>query len=253
MISVGIIGNGRMAKAVASQLQNSDFNIEFIAARSWKDRADFSTDIPKIIIGNDKIPTVDIMLFCVSDSSISILSQHISGSKLNIHFSGSRALSELHNSIPKGVIWPVQSITASGGDWKNVPIVWEAESDTNEYTKKLVEALKPASCINLPYEQRLELHIAAVFISNFTNSMLVAVDELLNSDPLKIEVLLPLLHHTISRYSGGNAFINQTGPAIRNDEGTIERHLSSLHNKPELSSLYKSITRYIQIKGEENA
>lgn len=248
MISVGIIGNGRMAKAVATQLQHSDFKIEFIAARSWKDRADFQFDIPKIIIGNDKIPTVDIMLFCVSDSFISILSQHISGTKLNIHFAGSRPLSELQNSVAKGVIWPVQSITASGGDWKNVPIVWEAENDTNEYTKKLIEALNPASASNLPYEQRLELHLAAVIISNFTNALLVGVDELLKSDKSKIELLLPLLHHTVFRYTGGNALENQTGPAVRDDFTTIEKHISTLHNYPELLEVYKILTSYIHKK-----
>lgn len=240
-----------MAKAVASQLQHSDFKIEFIAARSWKDRADFHLHIPKIIIGNDKIPAVDIMLFCVSDSFISILSQHISGSKLNIHFAGSRPLSELQNSVAKGVIWPVQSITASGGDWKNVPIVWEAENDNNEYTKKLVESLHPASASYLPFEQRLELHIAAVIISNFTNALLVGVDDLLNSDKSKIELLLPLLQHTVYRYIGGNALENQTGPAIRNDLSTIEKHISTLHNYPDLLEVYKIITSYIQKKSNK--
>jgi hypothetical protein len=38
----------------------------------------------------------------------------------------------------------------------------------------------------------------------------------------------------------------QTGPAIRHDEGTVERHLALLKAHPEWQDLYQAMTRSIQ-------
>lgn len=248
MLSIGIIGNGRMANSIATQLHNSNTPVSFIAARNWNEKGNFHPTIPKLTLGTNPLPDVDALLFCVSDAAISDLSRIYSASKINIHFAGSKPLNELKSSLPKAVIWPIQSITHKTENWNNVPLIIDTENDTHEYTKSIAQALNPQSITELPFDKRLELHVAAVFMSNFSNALLVCVEDLLKNDSTKIEMLLPLLHNTVFRYKVGEAFSNQTGPAIRNDLSTIQAHLSTLHNYPELAELYKNFTTFIQNK-----
>jgi predicted short-subunit dehydrogenase-like oxidoreductase (DUF2520 family) len=56
------------------------------------------------------------------------------------------------------------------------------------------------------------------------------------------EILIPLINETISKALDIGPEISQTGPAVRNDNNTIEKHLELLSFSPELQKIYKEIT-----------
>jgi hypothetical protein len=62
------------------------------------------------------------------------------------------------------------------------------------------------------------------------------------------DILGPLLKETVDKALSSDAFTVQTGPAIRNDQPTIDSQLEALANKPGLQSIYKLITQAIQDK-----
>ena len=86
------------------------------------------------------------------------------------------------------------------------------------------------------------LHLAAVFICNFTNHMLTAGMEVAEKAGVPFEILYPLLQETVSKALSIGPDKSQTGPAVRNDQNTIEKHLELLSFSPDLQNIYREIT-----------
>ena len=89
-------------------------------------------------------------------------------------------------------------------------------------------------------EQRKQLHIAAVFVNNFTNHLAYIAKEHLEKHDLNWENLLPLLEETLNKIKDYNPKEIQTGPARRNDLGVLKTHLNELTGDPK--TIYKAIT-----------
>ena len=58
-------------------------------------------------------------------------------------------------------------------------------------------------------------------------------------------MLNPLINETISKAIEVGPENSQTGPAVRNDKNTIEKHLELLSFSPELQKIYKEMTQSI--------
>ena len=140
-------------------------------------------------------------------------------------------------------------------EWKEVPVFTESYTKPITLYLKLLNSKLGINAKELDSDRRLKLHLAAVFVNNFTNALLNAAEESL-SDFTRDEVinaLLPIAKQTINRWPAANASELQTGPAVRGDNDTILRHLAQLSNLPEESELYASITKYIAQKIKQNA
>ncbi len=59
---------------------------------------------------------------------------------------------------------------------------------------------------------------------------------------LPFEVLYPLINETIMKAREIGPVKSQTGPALRLDKGTIEKHIDLLSFSPELQRIYKEVT-----------
>jgi hypothetical protein len=59
------------------------------------------------------------------------------------------------------------------------------------------------------------------------------------------DLLTPLIKETISKALEQGPSLSQTGPAIRFDYTTIEKHLELLSFSPELQTVYEEISRSI--------
>jgi predicted short-subunit dehydrogenase-like oxidoreductase (DUF2520 family) len=89
------------------------------------------------------------------------------------------------------------------------------------------------------------VHLAAVFICNFTNHMLTGGKLVADKANIPFEIFYPLLRETISKAIELGPEKSQTGPALRNDLNTIEKHMELLSFSPELKKIYKEITMSI--------
>ena len=94
--------------------------------------------------------------------------------------------------------------------------------------------------------QRLQVHLGAVFASNFANFMwLVAEDTLkgIGQPGLVYEPLIRECMEKALRYGPASA---QTGPARRGDEVTMQKHLQLLAERdPRLEELYREMSAMI--------
>jgi predicted short-subunit dehydrogenase-like oxidoreductase (DUF2520 family) len=99
--------------------------------------------------------------------------------------------------------------------------------------------------VELDSEKRLYLHLAAVIANNFTNHLLAQSEKILKLQQLPFDLLKPLVEETVKKAFEGSPFKNQTGPAVRNDQTTIQKHLEMLSEDEKLRELYQIITAHI--------
>ena len=95
-------------------------------------------------------------------------------------------------------------------------------------------------------KQRATLHVAAVFVNNFTNHQFHIGETICQEGAVDFDILRPLIQETVAKIQRNRPIDMQTGPAIRGDHATIERHLAHLKNQPDLAQLYQLLTESIQ-------
>ena len=93
--------------------------------------------------------------------------------------------------------------------------------------------------------RRALLHVAAVFACNFTNAMYDAAHQLLATDDIPFDVLLPLIDETAAKVHTLTPREAQTGPAVRGDVAVMQSHIHRLANNPDLQALYTQISKMI--------
>ena len=229
MIKVAIFGNGNVA---------THLHTAFIAAA----QVTVSKHPSRMLVN---IPDADISIIAVSDDAIQEVSNAMNDRKgLIVHTSGSVSMEGLKTNR-KGVLYPLQSFTKNTSvDFSSVPFCLEVSS-SNDYIllEKLVNSIG-AKAYNVNSEQRKKLHLAAVFVNNFTNHMYKIGKDICDQHDVPFEILHPLIHETANKITAISPEDAQTGPAKRNDNQTIQSHLEQLNLHQQ--ELYSLITKSIQ-------
>ena len=240
--SVFVIGAGNVAFHLIAALKK-EVQIVGIHSKGVKNAKELST-LYNIKLYNDlsSIPNCDLVLICTNDDAIYSLIEQIP-TNLNIAYtSGSIELPSSNKNI--GVFYPLQTFSKNKTlDLSNVPFLIEANDEKlfNKLTK-LGQNIS-LKVVKADSSERKKIHLAAVFMNNFTNHMTYISSELMKKSNLDWELLLPLLKETISKIEISSPFDSQTGPARRKDNTVIQDHLNLLEN--EQKEVYHSITKNI--------
>lgn len=247
-MKVVIVGTGNVATQITKQCVTLGIDIEVRARHRHNNLFSELTHAIDHPISSD----TNLVLLCISDSSIpsvcSILTLEGNNTVL-AHTSGATPIDVLHhpkcNSI--GVFYPLQTIRKNATlDWRNIPICITANDDyatatIKELANKLSERVEEISD-----EQRAILHLTAVITNNFFNHLCVLANDELVKNKLDFSLLASLLNESIVKVTASPPDLTQTGPAKRNDQVTISRHLKILQDDPALLTIYKTLTQSIQ-------
>ncbi|MEZ5043859.1 MAG: Rossmann-like and DUF2520 domain-containing protein [Saprospiraceae bacterium] len=197
--------------------------------------------------------TADLYLVAVSDraiaevaTQIAFLNQH---EKLVVHTSGSTPSKVLEGQFQRfGVFYPLQSFSLDQAvDFLKIPICLYASKKEDKILLQKLALSISHQVYEMDDEQRNALHVAAVFVNNFSNHLYYLMDELLREEGLPFSLLHPLIEATAQKLKTHSPAQAQTGPALRGDLPTIERHLAFLSQKEPalLSELYIMMTESI--------
>ncbi|MDX2070960.1 MAG: Rossmann-like and DUF2520 domain-containing protein [Haliscomenobacter sp.] len=252
--SISIVGAGKVATHLSKRLRASGLNIRQIYSRQLEDAQELAATLNAEGINQWKdlqFSELDLLIIAVNDQAIpevaQILSTLLSHSTLVVHTSGSSPLSWL-NALPRcGIFYPLQSFSPGREpDFQQIPICVEApaQSDQNlliELGQRISQKVQVTS-----EADRRSLHLAAVFVNNFVNHLYQIAAEILAERHLPFDLLLPLIQETAAKIQGHNPAEMQTGPALRGDRATIERHLDMLEDHPEWRELYGVFTALIR-------
>jgi predicted short-subunit dehydrogenase-like oxidoreductase (DUF2520 family) len=188
----------------------------------------------------------DLYLIAVSDDAIEEVAGMIPAVKgIVVHTAGSvevRVLKKVSENY--GVIYPLQSLSNEEmrGFYDNVPLCIEAnDAETLEMISGLAKKMSKRVIV-ADTEKRRTIHLAAVFVNNFTNYMYLSGEKILEGMGIEFDLFKPLIMQTTERILEEGGRLQMTGPAARRDVNTINKHIDMLRDLPELREVYELIT-----------
>ena len=247
MTSVCLIGAGNVGQQFYQAFKKSEiakitqwYNRTKSTISSFENEVAITDEISKLI-------EADLYILAVSDDQISELSKTLPFSnRLVVHTCGAVNIHDLDKKNRRGVFYPLQTFSKSKIiDFENVPLCVEA-LDKNDYIllKSIATSLH-SPVYKISSEQRLTLHLSAVFINNFSNHLYRIGHEISDAKQINFDLLRPLIQETANKIQHMSPYLAQTGPGMRNDKKTIKKHLK-LIEKPLHKDLYELLTKSIK-------
>jgi len=146
-----------------------------------------------------------------------------------------------------GVFYPLQSLRKEMNALPDIPIYYDASDGIAGSTlQALADSVSFQKSAEANDEQRIKLHLAAVFSSNFVNHLYALAENYCRKEGIEFGQLYPLIEETATRLRTASPKEVQTGPAIRHDGDTIRKHLELLNDHPALKNIYLLLTESIQ-------
>ena len=250
--SIVFIGAGNLATNLAKALYDNGFRIIQVYSRTEESaralaqvvEATYTTDLSSVV--------TDAQLYIVSlkDAAfVQLLPEIVAGKEnaLWVHTAGSIPMDVWADKVNRyGVLYPMQTFSKQRVvDFQHIPIFVESNSEADTRFLKAVASVLSKQVYEATSEQRKSLHLAAVFICNFTNHMYALAADLLEKYNLPFDVMLPLIDETARKVHELTPHEAQTGPAVRYDENVISNHLAMLADSPALQEIYKLMSKSI--------
>jgi predicted short-subunit dehydrogenase-like oxidoreductase (DUF2520 family) len=251
-MNVAILGAGNVAAHLSKALIKAGFPIKQIWSRDNNNAVNLALEIGanSIVSITDLSKNIDVIIIAIADDAILKVAQEIPSAlnqKLILHTSGSTSLTVLNGfSSQIGVLYPLQTFSKNTDvDFSNIPLCIEANDDQalellSKITNKISNRVSVVNSVD-----RLTLHIAAVFACNFTNYFYSIAEDLLNAKNLDFNLIRPLILETAEKAMLNSPALIQTGPAKREDQSTITKHLSVLGNQPHIEEIYQLISQQL--------
>lgn len=254
---IGIFGAGRVAAALAPALVAAGQQVVFVASRTAASAAALAARLPGQVpfwaLLSQPLPPADLYLLAVPDAAVGSVLAAVAWptGALVAHVAGALPLA-VFAAAPRvrgGVLYPLQTFSAGRAiDWPTVPLFVEAADAPAQATLLAVARSLSQRVALLSSAQRLQLHLGAVFASNFTNHVLGIAHQLLAEAGLDFALLAPLVHETVAKAlaAAPGPFAVQTGPAARHDAPTLAAHAAALAAHPTWQALYQQLSRSIE-------
>lgn len=255
-LRIGLIGAGNLAWNLAANLRGSSFNIVQVLSRTAAHAEALATEMGIETAGNQPStlrPDLDLVIISSTDHAIAEIASTYASYRgphtCFVHTSGAAdmdLLAPFGDCI--GVFYPLQTFTRGHqADFQDVPIFLEGNDHVLQTLRPLADHLsRRVSFLDSP--GRLQLHLGAVFASNFANLMWILAEESLQGqEGLNLSVYAPLVRECAEKAFLYGPIASQTGPAKRNDQATMEKHLALLAAQDtEKENLYKTLSDMIK-------
>lgn len=249
---VVILGSGNVATHLSLALQQNGFEIVQLFGRNPVSVAELSEKLNHCATTHntqDITTNADIYFFALNDEGVLSVAKELQlNDKIVVHCAGSLPMDILNGiSSNHGVFYPLYTFVKNiPVDFKNVPVCVEASNETTGKTLMEIAKILSRKTEWIDSEKRKIIHLSAVFVSNFTNMINTAAYDILSKNNIDFSLLQPLIQETLQKTTKGNPFQFQTGPAVRNDQKTLQMHLEMLEGFPVYEKLYEELTTAIQ-------
>jgi predicted short-subunit dehydrogenase-like oxidoreductase (DUF2520 family) len=145
-----------------------------------------------------------------------------------------------------GVIWPLQSLRREIERLPSLTLLVDANKpEARELFKSFADSVAEI-VIEADDQTRLKYHLGAILVNNFTNYLFAVAEKFCEKENISFAVLQPLMEETVMRMRNISPAETQTGPAIRNDRLTLDKHREIIKDNPALYKIYELFTQEIQ-------
>lgn len=245
-MKITFVGSGNVATVLARLCIDKGHRIHQLIARNKIKGEEFAKNFECSLIGFKEQPTseTDIVIVALSDNSLpeAIINLNF-GTTPVVHTAGSCGMDVLTTiSENFGVLYPLQTLRKEMETIPEIPFLIEGNNEaTLEFIQQFATTLSDNVTVQNA-EQRLRLHASAVIVNNFTNYLFSVAEKFCSDEHVDFKLLLPLIKQTSARIQNHSPLSMQTGPAVRGDITTLDKHLRLLNEYPKLRTLYMRLT-----------
>lgn len=262
--SVTLVGSGSLASALAKLLPGAGYKVDEIVVRPQSPRRRSAASLARAC--NTKLVTAEtaswrseIVWLAVGDSAIASCASSLAPftnwkGRVVLHSSGALSSKELASLERRGahVASAHPMMTFVPGTVPRVSgVVWTLEGDAKAVTeaRRIVNSLGGVS-LKVERKNKPLYHAFGAFLSPLLVVYLESTSEIALASGITrrdlAAVMRPIIEQTLSNLfptlakkgESGKAF---SGPLIRGDVATIERHLRSLRRLPNVRRLYEAL------------
>lgn len=243
-----LLGAGALAFSLSKALLKENLELIQIYNKTPKVHAELKK-WPAVEFVYDKsfLKKADLYIICVSDKAIKEVSSFIPfDDVLVVHTSAATPINLLKGNYRKGLLYPLQSFNKQKKiSLKGVPFLIEAENKKDISLLKKISTTLSGKFHITTLEQRLKIHLSAIWACNFVNHLCHISHKIIDDSELPFDLLKPLIKETLSKINLLGPYKSQTGPAIRKDGETLERHINLLSDPLE-KEIYKLLSLSIE-------
>lgn len=194
----------------------------------------------------------DLYIISVSDAAVAEVASKLPPvDGIVVHTTGSVGMDVLKDVEcgGYGVLYPFQTISRMRPlPPSSIPLL--IEGCNAETTDKICSIARQFGFSHIEIadsEKRRRVHLCGTFACNFTNAMIAISQKIMAESGINADIVNPLVAETIEKLKVLPAKDAQTGPAIRKDIPTINKHLSLLRelDMEKECYIYEAVSDYI--------
>jgi predicted short-subunit dehydrogenase-like oxidoreductase (DUF2520 family) len=245
-MKIVLIGSGNVATVLGRLIVQHDHTVSQVISREIDHAAALATELNATPSNFDGQPDTSADMFIIAISDSALENFFVNGDLKNkcvVHTAGSVSKDILGGySNFYGVLYPLQSLRKEMPTIPSIPFLIDGNSEeTTNYIEAFARSISP-NVQRTNDEERLKLHAAAVIVSNFTNHLYAIAEDFCVKENVDFDMLKPLIVETAQRISQVSPSKVQTGPAIRKDIHTLDKHLRLFTAHPKLRTMYLRLT-----------
>ncbi len=252
-MEIVIIGSGNVAAVLGRKFKAAGHHILQIVSRNASAASELAYEWNTV--SSNYLSAVnhhaEIYLIAVPDDAINEVVKDMKLPGKTVAHTAASVSMEVLKKVTNhyGVFYPLQSLRKDMKILPEIPIFFEGSDDlTKKKLQALAHSIANEKVAEAGDDARLKLHVAAVIVSNFTNYLYALAEDYCRKEGIDFKQLLPLIEETANRVKDISPKQAQTGPAIRQDDETVQKHLVLLENYPQLKNIYALMTESIQHK-----
>ena len=251
---ISLIGAGRVATHLGRVLLKRGHEIVQVYSRDVNHAEALASGISADAVSEiAQLNTdIDLAIIAVSDQAISQVIEQLSNvlkDVLIVHTSGSTHLKVLtQHHARSGVFYPLQTFSFEREiAWSETPLFVGASSEQDSQLLNILAGQISQRVYLYSSEQRLSLHLAAVFACNFSNYCYDMAKQVVDAKQVDFSLLYPLILETAKKATAHDPRQVQTGPAMRGDQNILNMHQQMLvdSDREDLQQCYQMMSEQI--------
>jgi predicted short-subunit dehydrogenase-like oxidoreductase (DUF2520 family) len=260
-LTISIAGAGNLGSALALTLSSAQYPVKYIAVRaSSTGRREAKTlanriDARMVTLGREPLDS-NIVWLTVPDDAIAAVALRLSKTqdwkdRFVFHSSGaltSDALAPLHKRGARvASVHPMMTfVRGETPEMAGVSFAVEGDAAAVRVARSIIEDLD-ASAFVIQKQKKVLYHAFGSFASPLVIALLATLEHVAEAAGVRRQdikaIMTPLLWQTLRNYLKKDAASAFSGPLVRGDLATIEKHLAELKKLPQARAVYVALAR----------
>ena len=258
---IAIVGAGNLGSALARALHGAGYRISEIICRERSSQQRARRLAAQVRSRAVLVPqanfAADVVWICVSDSSLAACARELAHladwrGKIALHPSGALASGELQALRRRGAAvaaaHPMMTfVRRSSPSLAGTPFAVEGDPTAARVARRMVRDLGGVAFGIRPRDKVL-YHVWGTFASPLLIALLASAEQVALAAGVRSQAparkrMLPIVQQTLRNYGAFGPADAFSGPLVRGDVATVQRHLRALGKLPSARQVYVALAR----------